>query len=61
MVGVSEDDARIETFEHLLREGLDRAGGSDGHEDRRFDLAVGGSDPAGARLRDRVLVFDIES
>src|SRR5262245_11417792 len=60
MVSVSENDSRVEAFEHLLRDGLDRAGGPDRHEDGRLDLAVGGPDPSGARLRDRVFIFDFE-
>src|SRR5215510_34104 len=60
VIGVSENDSRVEVFEHLLRDGLDRAGGPDRHEDGRLDLAVGGPDPSGARLRDRVFIFDFE-
>src|SRR6266540_3798609 len=60
MIGVSENDSRVETFEHLLRDGLDRARSPDRHEDGRLDLAVGGPDPSGARLRGRVFIFDVE-
>ena len=60
MVSVSENDPRVENFEHLLRDGLYRASSPDRHEDGRLDLAVDGRDPTGARLRDRVFMFDIE-
>src|SRR5215470_11694969 len=57
MVGVPENDAGIEIFEHLLGDSLDRAGGPDRHEDRRFDLAMGGFNPSGARLSLVILTF----
>ena len=60
MVSVSENDSRVEAFEHLLGDGLDCAGGPDRHEDGRLDLAVGGPDPSGPRLRSRVFMFDVE-
>jgi len=42
VVGVGEDDLRVEV-EHLgQRDALDRRAGADGHERRRLDHAVGG-------------------
>src|SRR5262245_36250492 len=60
MIGVSQYDSSVKAFEHLLRDGLDRAGRPDRHEDGRLDFAVGGPDPSGARLRGRVCMFDFE-
>jgi len=40
MVGVGEDDLRIELFEILLCLALDRRRGPDRHEGRRLDQAV---------------------
>src|SRR5262244_1604821 len=54
MVGVSENDPRVEAFEHLLRDGLDRAGGPDRHEDGRLNFAVGRCNAACPRSSDLV-------
>jgi len=41
MIGVGEDDLRAQRFQHVLRNGLDRARGAHRHEDRRFYRPVG--------------------
>ena len=41
VLGVAEDDLCTEGFECVLGNGLDRAGGADGHEDGSLDGAVG--------------------
>ena len=40
MIGVGEDDLRVEFFEIALRLALHGRGRADGHERRRFDHAV---------------------
>ena len=56
VVGVAENDFSAEGLERVLRNGLDRAGCADGHEDGRLDGAVGemklGAAAAGCCFRD---------
>src|SRR5215831_7338974 len=49
MVRVAQDHLGAEVGKLAGRHGLDRAGGSDRHEDRGLDRAVGGRDAARAR------------
>ncbi len=60
MIGVAEDDLRVKLFKEVLRDGLDRCGCSDGHEDGSFDRSVregqGGSTGRGFGLVD----FEVE-
>ena len=48
MVGVAENDLGAQFFEDVLGNGLHRRDGADGHEDRRFDLAMRRDDASGA-------------
>jgi len=41
MVGVAENDFGTKRFEHILRNGFDRAGRAHGHEHWGFDGSVG--------------------
>ena len=41
VIGVAENDFGAERFEHVLRDGFDRALRADGHEDRRFHGLMG--------------------
>lgn len=48
MVGVGEDDGRVDFFDQVARhDALDAGLGADGHEDGGFDDAVGGVETAG--------------
>ena len=50
VIGVGEDDLGVEVVNEVARgERLDGGLGADGHENRRFDDAVGGMEQAGAR------------
>jgi hypothetical protein len=37
VIGVAENDLSAQGFKHVLGHGLDRAGGADGHKNRRLD------------------------
>ena len=49
MIGVSEDDARADFFERVLRKAFDRRGGAHRHEHRRLDDPVRRSQASAAR------------
>ena len=40
VIGVAENNFSAQRFQHVLRDGFDRAGGAHRHEDRRLDRAV---------------------
>ena len=48
MVSVAENDLGAQFFEDVLGNGLHCGDGANGHEDRRFDLAMRGDDASGA-------------
>src|SRR4051812_41610001 len=50
MVGVAEDDLSAEFFENVLRHSLDARDRADGHEDGRFNDAVGQLQAADTRF-----------
>ena len=60
MVGVSQNDPRVELFEHLLGERLDRPLGADRHEDRGLDLAMCGADQPTAGRAPGIYVEQLE-
>jgi hypothetical protein len=55
MIGIGQHDARVQFFEHLLRERLHRRLRSDGHEDGRLHGAVRRVQDSGARARRWIL------
>jgi hypothetical protein len=40
VIGVAENDFSAQAFQHILSNGLDTSGSSNGHEDRRLDRPV---------------------
>jgi hypothetical protein len=49
MVGVRENDLRIERHHVIVGEALDRGARANGHERRRLDITVGEPQPAASR------------
>src|SRR5205823_5251891 len=61
VIGVRQQDLDAQLFgEVALSEAFDGGLGADGHEYRRFDRAVRGVEPAGARAGLRALGEDLE-
>src|SRR5467141_1032478 len=60
MIGVAENDARIERFEHLLRQRLDRAARADWHKHRCLYVAARSIDAPDARVSGWVSVCNLE-
>ena len=50
MIGIAQNDLRADLFQVFRRHGLDRGLGAHRHEDRGFDVAVQGGEPARAGM-----------
>jgi len=61
MIGIGEQDARVEFAGQLARrKAFDGGLRAHRHEDRRFDYAVRRREPAGARARHGAIGLDLE-